>query len=483
MINDKKYICQYNESDYDFFCRICNHYKIGYYYNARSNKYVIHDKESYLEKINIDGDIPFIIKHFQDRSSVTYRARTKWSTNTIFGNYDAISAKYKTSKFLNSYYQSNILKHISENHFNCMNKTLYIFQKIAIPLFAGCRFNNKIVRKINIDDITIRNIRLECFDNGIEIPEFNNNRNMIVLNGLTQLEINKTHDNYNIIDNEYDIPIKMFFDDKILIKARQYSNWLGKFYGFNFPIREQTEVSVLFLDDLMSCAIIINCYFNNSNSKITNNDYVGIVTSTIGSSSSEKYMNKLLFKDKINEEQTLLESKKDILINSDQDITFKTNKTIHSNTESLIYDINKEVSIDAKEKVYIKSKEIKIDSQSKQEVKSDDAYTIVTKNKISLNSSKVIIGDNELDIKCNKVSIKSKVFEISSDNLSIKSKVIKIESDMVVLKLKMLNMEINLLKMQIKMLVIESSLLKIEGKLLMLDGKSIILKSPIVVVL
>lgn len=482
-INDKKYICQYNESDYDFFCRLCNHYKIGYYYNPKKNKYIIHDKEIYIEKINIDGDIPYVAKYFQSRASVTYTARTKWSVNTVFGNHDERSVKYKISKFLNSHYKSNVLKQMSENHFNGLNKTLYIFQKLSLPSFAGCKFQNKIIRQVSISDVNLRNIRFECFDSGIEIPDFNNKRDIVVANGLTQLEINKSHDNQNIIDDSYDIPVKMFFDDKVLIQARQYSYWLGKFYGYHFPIREQTEVSIMFLDDLMSCAIIINCYFNNSNSKIMNNDYIGIITSTVGSNTQEKYMNKFLFKDKKSEEQMLLEGKKDILINSDQDITIKTNKTINKSTEILSYNISKEINMDAKEVFYIKSKEVKIDSQSKQEIKSDDSYEINTKNKISLSSSKIFIGDQELNINCKKININSKIFELKSDNLNITSKMLKIESNIMNLKVKMLNMEINMLKIQVKMMMAESSLLKIEGKLIMLDGKSIILKSPLVVVL
>lgn len=482
-IIDKKIICQYNESDYDFFCRICNHYKIGYYYNPKSNKYIIHDKDTYLDKVKLDLDIPFIVKHQQERGSIIHTSRTKWSTNTVFGNYDSKSNKYKTSKFLQSYYKSNVLKQISENCFKGLSKTMYVFNRLAAPVFAGCKFNDKIVKRLTIDDTTMRNIRIECFENGIEIPLFNVNRELIVANGMTQLEIDKSHDNQNIIDDENDIPVKMFFDNKVLIRARQYSYWLGKFYGYYFPIREQAEVSVMFLDDLMSCAIIISCYPNNSNSRIMNKDYIGIVTSTIGSSSQEKYMNKILFKDRKDEEQVLFEGKKDILMNSNNDITFKTTKTINKETESIIYKASKDINIDAKENICIKAKDVQIDSQSKQDIKSDDSFNISTKNKISLSSSQIVIGDKELNISCKKISISANAFDIKSDNLNIKSKMLNIESNVLSLKIKMLNIEINLLKLQVKMMMIESSLMKIEGKLIMMDGKSIILKSPAVVVL
>lgn len=482
-IIDKKLICQYNESDYDFFCRICNHYKIGYYYNPKTNKYIIHDKDTYLDKVKLDLDIPFIVNHKQERASIVHTARTKWSTNTVLGNYDPQSNKYKNSMFLQSYYKSNVLKQISENYFHGLNKTTYIFDRLATPVFAGCKFNDKVVKKITIDDTTIRNIRIECFDKGIEIPVFNNNRHLVVANGMTQLEIDKSHDNQNIIDNENDIPIKMFFDTKVLIRARQYSYWLGKFYGYYFPIREQTEVSVMFLDDLMSCAIIISCYPNNSNSRIMSKDYVGIVTSTIGTSSQEKFMNKILFKDRKDEEQVLFEGKKDILMSSNNDITFKTTKTINSETEKAVYKVSKDINMEAKENICIKAKDVQIDSQSKQEIKSDDSFNISTKNKISLSSSQIVIGDKELNVNCKKISISANVFDIKSDNLSIKSKMLNIESNVMSLKIKMLNIEINLLKLQVKIMMIESSLMKIEGKLIMMDGKSIILKSPAVVVL
>lgn len=482
-ISDHKYICQYNESDYDFFCRICNHYGIGYYYNAKSNRYVIHDKDTYLDKVKIEGDIPYRVKYFSNRSSLIHKTRTKWSTNTVIGNYDAKDTKNKIFNFLSGYYKDAILKKISENKFNSLNKTLYIFYNVFTPMFAGCKFNEKVVKSILIEDTNFRKIIIECFKSGIEIPEFHNNREVVIANGITQLEVNKVNDNQTIIDNQFDIPVKMFFDDKVIIRARQCSLWLGKFYGCNFPIREQTEVCLIFLDDLMSCAAIIGCYYNNSNSSIMPIDCVGIVTSTIGSSSKEKYMNKIIFKDKKNEEQVILEGKKNMLVQSNEEISFKTNKKIQTESESVLYKIEKDISMESKENISIKSKAVKIDSQEKQEIKSEDSYVVSTKNKIVLTSSKLSIGDKEVEIKCQKLSIQSKIMDVKSDNLQIGAKMIKIESNITSIKLKMLNTEINLLKIQVKMMMIESSLLKIEGKLIMLDGKSIILKSPMVVVL
>jgi hypothetical protein len=305
-VSDRKIMCQYNESDYDFLCRICNVYNIGYYLHYKNNEYIIHDKESYDVKFtheSEEGELEYQIVKHAENSKIEYTSRTQWSTNTIKSQYYKSPINSKKQYFNEGYSTTNTLKDISLYKYLSLSRDTVIHYNTRKSIFAGSKLNDYVIYKVVISHKTKYDITSYCMKSGIEIPELKNIRGNIVSMGFTQMKADKIKDNQEIIDSKtYEVPVKMIFDDNNLIVARQPYTWLGKFYGASFQIREQTEVMVLFLDPLMSVCSIVNCYSNDSNSEIFKSSQTGIKTATIGATTKEEYMNLLMFQDKKHDE-------------------------------------------------------------------------------------------------------------------------------------------------------------------------------------
>ena len=422
--NTRITMCQFNETDLDFFHKICRHIGIFYFHNFEKNTLVISDDINMFNKKDFNS--------YYITQSTSYKL--VFSNTTVYTTPENTTQVSKSNFTTNS--ESNInnvreiytqrlctkdhIRQIAQNLQNSNNQNSNSKYRVtSLEFWPGTilKSSSELVYKLEFFCFPYQ-VKNSCFifcynDKTFILPEASKTIQQKIFTGVIDNK-NNTPD----IDENYYVHVKLHFNQqntKNFIKARVAQTNAGNEYGSWHIPRGGQEVIVMFMDEILSYAVIIGSlysndilphYQNQTNQSYWRNETIG----QDGKKNKEKFYANEIFMDDTKDKENLRIGAR---LNCEFLVTKAMNMIVHENTDIEFKDTS------------IKLENLEFKETKKTSIKSNET-DIKVSNKYSLDAANIDINAKQnLNISANNIEIKSNI------KLVIKAQIIQIEASQI----------------------------------------------------
>ena len=424
-------ICQFNETDLDFFHKICNHLGIFYFHDFITNQLIISDDINIFTTVTYKNNSSPALQILSsqlsfDTTSVYNIEKTRINTTqNSFSTTTQYSSTNKKEIYTQRLCTTEHAQQIAINLQNSNNQqTLSIYNVFTVKYCVGTIIQDEIIHKFEFLCFPLKK-HLKCTIYTYKpltyiLPTMPIKRQQQTFTGIVVAD-----DNQPALDELNYVPVKLHFDNSEetnFIKARISHRSSGTNYGTWFVPRGGQEVIVIFLDDLLSSAIIIGSLYSDdivpqyNPQDSTNQSYWrGESIGNTGQKNKENFFANEIFMDDTSGEELIRIGAR---LKCEFFVTQSMSMIVQEETDAKLKTVSIELeTLELKEtkNTTINSKTTSVEVEKDYSLKANNIIVETTKDTQAKSANTKIEAQQNIEVKCTSFKLDAQQIEIQGE--------------------------------------------------------------------